>query len=365
MEKENNLIKYIVYLTTNTVNNKIYIGVHGTLTPYKFDLYLGDGVKTNDKYTYKYSKTPFEAAVNKYGPDKFIRKTLKVFDVLQDALDLERWLVDEEFIKRKDTYNIALGGGMPPIKTKTVYQYSLSGEFIKEWNSITSASIYYNCSSSCIGRAVYDRTPSLGYLWTDYKYDIIDLDNFQINENKTYTYLYNNFGEYINEFVSIQDCAKFIEETPDKVSKSIRGKYSIRGIYYCSDIKYDKFPIPENHSHKNDKLYQYDLQGNFIKEWKNYHAVKEFFGKDLGIHAAIRLGQSCNGFQWSWEKVPNMKELKPKTKARKVGKYTMDGKLVQVFNTVGEAKKDTCGAPNVLIGKRKSAGGHLWKYLED
>jgi hypothetical protein len=59
-----------------------------------------------------------------------------------------------------------------------------------------------------------------------------------------------------------------------------------------------------------------------------------------------------------------MKELKPKTKARKVGKYTMDGILIQTFNTVTEAKKDTCGAPNVLTGKRKSAGGCLWKYID-
>jgi hypothetical protein len=70
------------------------------------------------------------------------------------------------------------------------------------------------------------------------------------------------------------------------------------------------------------------------------------------------------GFQWSWEKLPNMKELKPKTKARKVGKYTMDGILIQTFNSVREAKQDTCGAPNVLCGKRKSAGGCLWKYID-
>ena len=56
--------------------------MHKTYTPYKFDGYLGNGVKINDKHSYKYSKTPFEAAVNKYGPDNFIRKTLKVFDNL-------------------------------------------------------------------------------------------------------------------------------------------------------------------------------------------------------------------------------------------------------------------------------------------
>ena len=69
-------VKYIVYITTNIVNNKIYIGVHKTQTPDKFDGYLGCGVKVNDRHSYMFSRTPFEAAVNKYGPSKFIRKTI-------------------------------------------------------------------------------------------------------------------------------------------------------------------------------------------------------------------------------------------------------------------------------------------------
>ena len=61
-----------------------------------------------------------------------------------------------------------------------------------------------------------------------------------------------------------------------------------------------------------------------------------------------------------------MKEVEHKSgRIRKVGKYTKDGELVAVFNSVTEAKKDTCGAPNVLSGKRKSAGGHIFKYIDD
>lgn len=366
MEKENNLIKkYIVYLTTNTVNSKIYIGYHSTYTPYKFDQYLGNGVKINDKYTYIYAKTPFEAAVKKYGPNKFIRKTLKVFDNEQDAKDLERWLVDEEFIKRKDTYNINLGGDSPPIITKTIYQYTLDGKFVKKWNSITEAAINLNCSNSSIGRAIFDRTPSKGFLWSENKYEKLILEQFKLNENKTKTYLYDINGNFIKEFISITKASKETGIEIDKISKSIKGKYSVNKKYYFSDIKYEKFPIVQQTNHRNDSLYQYDLQGNFMKKWNNYSEVKKYFGKDIGIHAAIRLNNSCMGYQWSWNYLPNMKELKPKTKARKVGKYTMDGILLQTFNTVREAKADTCGAPQVLTGKRKSAGGCLWKYLED
>ena len=59
-----------------------------------------------------------------------------------------------------------------------------------------------------------------------------------------------------------------------------------------------------------------------------------------------------------------MKKLSIYNKPRKVGKYQLEGELVSVFNTVRAAKKDTCGAPNVLTEKRKTAGGYVWKYIE-
>jgi hypothetical protein len=102
-------MKYIVYQTVCTVNRKIYIGVHKTYTE-EFDGYLGCGVYSTKPATYNKSTTPFKAAVNKYGPSKFIRTTLKEFDEEQAAYDLEAELVTEEFVRREDTYNLALGG---------------------------------------------------------------------------------------------------------------------------------------------------------------------------------------------------------------------------------------------------------------
>ena len=76
-------MKYIVYLTTNTVNNKIYIGVHGTEDPYIFDGYIGNSInifETNPEL--KHPKLPFHKAVKKYGYSAFRRITLKVFDTM-------------------------------------------------------------------------------------------------------------------------------------------------------------------------------------------------------------------------------------------------------------------------------------------
>jgi hypothetical protein len=86
---------HIVYKTTNTINNKIYVGIHSTNN--LEDSYLGSGWVLKD-------------AIKKYGRDKFNRELLYVYTTRKEAIKMESIIVDKEFIKRKDTYNLALGG---------------------------------------------------------------------------------------------------------------------------------------------------------------------------------------------------------------------------------------------------------------
>jgi len=86
---------YTVYQTTNLINGKIYIGTH--ITDNIDDGYLGSG-------------RIFRKAVKKYGPENFKRVTLFNFVTRSEMFEKERELVNEEFIARKDTYNVHLGG---------------------------------------------------------------------------------------------------------------------------------------------------------------------------------------------------------------------------------------------------------------
>lgn len=90
---------YIVYRTTNNVNQKTYIGTHkqvGT-DPYSFDGYLGSGIALN-------------AAVRRDGKENFTRETLFVFDNRSDCMAKERELVDESVVSDKNNYNLKEGG---------------------------------------------------------------------------------------------------------------------------------------------------------------------------------------------------------------------------------------------------------------
>ena len=105
-------MKYIVYITINKENNKIYIGQHATDNENIFDGYIGNMVNVFNPSTIKNPKTKFQCAVKKHGFDKFHRYILATFDTLEDALLLENFLVNKTFLKREDVYNIAEGGQM-------------------------------------------------------------------------------------------------------------------------------------------------------------------------------------------------------------------------------------------------------------
>jgi hypothetical protein len=105
---------HFVYKTTNLVNQKIYIGVHSTEVVE--DGYLGSG-----KY--------LRRAVRKYGSENFTREVLSFFKTRNEAFQYEAELVNLDFVKRKDTYNLILGGnGTNPVD---LYTHELWLEKIK------------------------------------------------------------------------------------------------------------------------------------------------------------------------------------------------------------------------------------------
>lgn len=87
---------FIVYKTTNLVNNKIYIGVH-CQEGSDFDGYLGSG-------------TAMSKAINKYSKENFSRETLYSYENDYEAYSKEAELVNLDFVVRKDNYNINEGG---------------------------------------------------------------------------------------------------------------------------------------------------------------------------------------------------------------------------------------------------------------
>lgn len=87
---------YYAYKITNLVNQKIYIGIHQTNNIN--DNYMGSGKLLRRAY-------------KKYGLANFQKDIIQFFETQEDMAQFELDMVNEEFRSRKDTYNIAIGGG--------------------------------------------------------------------------------------------------------------------------------------------------------------------------------------------------------------------------------------------------------------
>lgn len=86
---------YIIYKTTNLIDNKVYIGAHATKN-------INDGYMGSGKY--------LKRAIQKYGIEHFKKEVLFVFNNKSDMFAKEAELVTEEFIATTNTYNLKPGG---------------------------------------------------------------------------------------------------------------------------------------------------------------------------------------------------------------------------------------------------------------
>ena len=103
---------WVVYKTANNINNKVYIGVHGD--------YSG-------KYNYLGSGSALKASVKKYGRENFTHSIIKIFTNSEEAYEYEKSIVDAEFVKNPNTYNLAIGGrGSSECSDETKEKISIS-----------------------------------------------------------------------------------------------------------------------------------------------------------------------------------------------------------------------------------------------
>lgn len=212
-------MKYIVYQTVNKVNNKIYVGVHGTETPDEFDGYIGNGVSIYRPATYLNPKTPFQYAVKKYGIKSFIRTTLKIFDKEEDAYKMEEEIVNEDFLKREDVYNLALGGRLTDCANprKKVYMYDLDGNFEREFDSVNSAGRFLNPSAVGAGhlpRAIKEGHQFLGHQFSYEKVPFMKKLKCRKIGTVDKPYIggkvgrFNDEGKLLETFNTMTDCVK-------------------------------------------------------------------------------------------------------------------------------------------------------------
>lgn len=234
-------LKYIFYITVNLVNGKFYFGVHKT-NPEVFDGYIGCSIYRQSQATLDIA---FHRAVRKYGYNNFKRTTIAIFPNTEEgekqAFKMESDIVTPTLLKSKNCYNTVVGGkgGDLHLQDKTVYQFSLDGNFLRSYKTAREAALSIDpenqdniraaIKNCCLGKS----NSSYGYYWSYYK-----------------------------EFIKKED--------------------------YSYDIK-----------RRKNKIAQYTLSGKFLRYFDNIIEARNETGL-FNIYYAIKNNASVGGFQWRY-----------------------------------------------------------------
>lgn len=224
-------MQYYTYSHTRLDNNTIF--------------YIGKGTKQEKGNVYKRAYTKSSRNIHW---KRIVAKTAYKVDILQEFENEEDSLLEEtKLIKqygflynstgtlcnmiesdeqRRYEARIKMNDGR---KIKT-YQYNLSGDFIKEFNSITEASIATGSLIADIAQAVKGRRHTIGgFQWRDIKLDKISAFSIENYNYSKYIEQYDLEGNFIREWNTIAQIERETGFNGSSISNNIHGDNKTAG----------------------------------------------------------------------------------------------------------------------------------------
>lgn len=118
--------------------------------------------------------------------------------------------------------------------------------------------------------------------------------------------------------------------------------------------------------YSRDKIvpYQYDLDGNLIKEWDSVKQAGEALGINRPSISNCLKGRykSAGGFIWRY----SVEEVSPVKKTKSIEQYDLDGNLIKVWDSINSIENGTDYKRKTIYacanGQNSTAYGYVWKY---
>lgn len=180
---------------------------------------------------------------------------------------------------------------------------------------------------------------------------------------KVYQFDYN--GNFVREYPQIILAAKLNDIGYGALQHAIDNKRGTHGFYWSKDSKID---ITE-YGYKNTfKYYIYDSKGNFIQEFDNADSIKNFLQTNSGnLSRAVKLSIKISGYFITTEKLDKL-QINVTKLSGKLNRYTLDGKYIDSFNTIKEAKEKLnlklCSiAQAIKLGRQ--CNGYRWTRTDN
>lgn len=304
---------YSVYKHTNKINGKVYIGIT-----------VNDPVVRWGKNGNGYNKQFFGKAIKKYGWGNFTHEILFENLSQKEANAKEIELISTcKATDSKYGYNIASGGTDvgSVIKTKIVYQYTLSGKFVKEYKSLTVAAKENNVNHSKIGACCRKgiKHSSMGFRWS-YEY-LGEQVAWELMRNHNFyqeVYCYDLEGNFLKRYATVTEAQNDTGINNSTICGCYKGKTSnTKGLRWFATYQGEKITALEYELNikgqictayklrniKTRPIYQYDKDGTFIAKYGSAREAARTLGVKNLDNACLRSerrGYKTYNYYWSY-----------------------------------------------------------------
>ena len=109
-------------------------------------------------------------------------------------------------------------------------------------------------------------------------------------------FCYGNDGNFIKEYPRASAVAEEIGVPPSHVNNACLYGYALRRRLY----RYDRLERIENHAFARKKIYQYDKNGNFIREWDSITEAQNYYKVKTIARVCYGKRKTSAGYIWSF-----------------------------------------------------------------
>lgn len=143
---------------------------------------------------------------------------------------------------------------------------------------------------------------------------------------------------------------------------------AVSNLYWCNKSEMAAENILHTNENKKIPVEQYTLGGKFVREWKSASDASRELGinrKTIQRCCAGKLCKQAGGFIWKY-KNDQTPILPYKSQCKKVYKYSLDGELLNIYESISAAARanfiDKNSIKNCALGKQRTSHNYIWKF---
>lgn len=191
-------------------------------------------------------------------------------------------------------------------------------------------------------------------------------DEYQLNIRPVAKY--NLEGDFICTYKSIAEAARQNNTTKSSIYKSCKDGNKRAGNFLWRYIINNKIEnkIPP-YKYRISIILQYDLYGNFIKEWNDYKLIqKEFPDYNINSIFACCRGEEKYAYEYQWRYKEDgfftVENIKDKIRRKTYYRYTLNGRYLDCWNGGKSIKEQFNITPTCICTATRDIEDNCYKW---